>query len=314
MKAFHPFRRGLAVVFILIFLFSAGTLYWLTILSPRQSQQGFDAYKDLLIGSTASAPSSSAENHDTSAEPDAPLQILPKFALLAAENPYFAGWLTLPDSTLDVPVFHTPDNPDYYIKRAPDGSYSKYGSPYLAAENQLYPQSDILVMYGHNMEYDDVLFGQLNKLKSLDYLQAHPVFTFDTLYQAGQWKVLAVCRASTDELATFPYNRTTLTSEDDFWHHLYQFRIRSMFRIPDDGGPDDDYLMLSTCSYLYWGDRLVILARRLRDSECTDIDTSAYEKNPLQLWPDKYYTLDYVHASRPTDTDIRAGHDAYYFR
>jgi hypothetical protein len=92
-------------------------------------------------------------------------------------------------------------------------------------------------MYGHNMEYDDVLFGQLNKLKSLDYLQAHPAFTFDTLYQAGQWKVLAVCRASTDELATFPYNRTTLTDENDFRSHLYQFRIRSMFRIPDDGGP-----------------------------------------------------------------------------
>lgn len=40
-----------------------------------------------------------------------------------------------------------------------------------------------LVMYGHNMEDNDEMFGQLMKFKSFDFLNENPVFTFDTLYE-----------------------------------------------------------------------------------------------------------------------------------
>ncbi len=321
--------RSLLAVLLLAFLGGSSVLAYELLIAPARNASGIDQYKDLLYGSTASATSSelpttssgqaspdTPTSSDASSEPpvtSAPAELLDKFKPVLNLNNDTAGWLKIPGTNLDHPVFHTPDAPDYYNKRNPDGSFSKYGSLFLSADSSLSPQSKILVMYGHNMEYDDLMFGQLTFFKKFDFLKKHPTFTFDTIYREGQWKIIAVCRGNTGEMASFPYTNTGFVDEQQFNEHIYQARIRSMYYIPDDPKIDDSYLVMSTCEYLYWGDRLVIIARRLRDGESAEaIDTSAYQKNPVRLWPDKYYTMDYINATRPSDEAIQNGYEAFY--
>ena len=313
--------RSLFAILLMSFLGSGAVLAYELVIAPAQNQNTLNQYKDLLYGNTSSSVSSGQSvpdvpaSSDTSSEPSAtePLEVLDKFRPLLNRNEDTAGWLKIPGTSLDHPVFFTPDNPDYYLKKDPDGRFDKYGSLYIAGNCALSPQSQILVMYGHNMEYDDLMFGQLMLFKKFDFLKKHPTFTFDTIYREGQWKIIAVCRASKYETALFPYTNTGFVHEEQFNAYIYQARIRSAYYIPDDPRMDDSYLVMSTCDYFFWGDRTVIIARRLRDDESMDaVDTSAYQKNPVRLWPDRYYALDFITASRPSDEAIRDGYEAFY--
>lgn len=314
-----------------VFLSSCIMLLYQLVIAPAQNQSAFDQYKELMYPSSSADTSylssssslaassnpvgtSSTDTSDiTISEPPAMGAVLSKFEKLLALNEYTAGWLKIPGTDLDHPVFYTPHNQNYYLKRNPDGSYNKYGSLFLSKDSTLSPQAQIMVMYGHNMESDDRMFGQLNHYKTLSFLRQHPTFTFDTIYREGKWKIIAVCRAYTGELNRFDYDTTCFADADSFDAYIYQARIRSMYQIPDDPTLDDSYLVMSTCDYLYWGDRLVVVARRLRDGESSDqIQTDAYRKNPVQLWPDKYYTLDYVKATRPSDDALQSAYNAFY--
>lgn len=317
-------RRGrilLRIVFFValaVFLISGGMLLKELVIEPYQNQKELEKYRDLMKpASTSSAQTESKKpaesTESTTSTESAPAEILESFRALYEMNADIAGWLTIPDTELDHPVFYTPDDQNYYLKRDPDGSANKYGSLYLSSGSTLEPQAQVMVMYGHNMEQDDRMFGQLNKFKQLSFLQEHPTFTFDTIYRTGEWKIIAVCRASTDEMNVFPYNMTQYDSADAFNAFIKQARVRSMYRIPDDVNETDSLLVLSTCDYLFYGDRLVVIARRLRDGETAEtIDTARYERNDVMLWPEVYYSLSYATTTKPTDEETERAYTQYY--
>ena len=86
-----------------------------------------------------------------------------------------------------------------------------------------------------------------------------------------------------------------------------------MYRIADDVAFGDSLLVLSTCDYLFYGDRLVVIARKLRPGESAEtIDTSVYEENDMMLWPDVYYSLSYATSTKPSDEAIAQAYLKYY--
>ena len=51
--------------------------------------------------------------------PSAP-SILPRYAFLAEKNKDLFGWVRIAGTKLDYPVMYTPEEPEYYLRRAFD--------------------------------------------------------------------------------------------------------------------------------------------------------------------------------------------------
>lgn len=325
-------RKIMMGVALAVFLFSGGMLLVQTVILPAQNRGTINKYQDLFqngasssttasTGTTSSPGPVTSQTETTSSTGSAssgeeerfPTEILDKFRPVLEANDDIGGWLIMPDTELNHPVFYTPEHWDYYLTRDADGNYNKYGSLFLSRTSTLAPQAQVMVMYGHNMEQDDLMFGQLNKYKKLSFLQTHPTFTFDTLYQEGTWKIIGVCRASTGEMNRFNYDTTDYPTEEAFDAFIKEMRKRSMYRIEDDVTAEDSLLVMSTCDYVFFGDRLLVVARRLRADETAEsVNTGNYQVNEVMLWPEVYYGLSYVNATRPTDEQIEQGYLDYY--
>ena len=316
-RAVDMIIRVVLIISVAAFLFSGWKMLDELVIEPGRNKKGLEEYREMRptassrTNPVSSAPPAESKTESGAETESAPAEILPSFAELYAANPDIGGWLTIPDTELDHPVFYTPMNQNYYLARDPDGSPNKYGSLFLSSFSTLDPQAQVLVMYGHNMENDDLMFGQLNAYKKLSFLKEHPTFTFDTVYREGEWKVIAVARASTNELNIFPYNCTQYDTDEEFYAFIRQARLQSMYHIDDDVTPSDSLLVMSTCDYLYFGDRLVIVARRLRDGEGA-VDTARYEVNNLMLWPATYYTLSYTTGTRPGNEALANAYRDFY--
>ena len=319
---------------LLVFLISGGMLLYESVIEPWINRGNIDDYQQLYPGaqsSSSAAPSSkppvssdkpadgmSSDEAVSSEPPVSSEEVLPDkpldtFEALLEKNKDTAGWLIMPGTELNNPVFYTPWEQDYYLKRNPDGSANKYGSLYLSAGSTLNPQAQVMVMYGHNMEWDDLMFGQLKKYMKLSFLKAHPTFTFDTIYRMGEWKIIAVCRASTLELNEFTYTVTNYPTEQMFNTFIHEARLRSHFYIDDDVTANDKLLVMSTCGETFFRERIVVVARRLRDGEsAADVSVDRYRENKVMKWPDMYYELDYVKDTPPTDEEMEQGYRDFY--
>lgn len=302
-------------VALAVMLGSGGMLVYELVIIPGQSHKSIQGFQDIYSRPSTPSQQPTPTESDAVSVPEADPTVLPEFAPLLEKNDDIAGWLTIPNTSVDFPVFWTPENQNYYLRRDADGNSNKLGSLFLSAGSTLQPQAKALVVYGHNMEDNDEMFGQLLKYKKLAFLKENPVFAFDTKYRRGEWKIIAVCRGSVaprDEGAFYYYNTDygTKASFDDF---IRNARTRSLFRIDDDVNFDDSLTVFSTCEYNFWGDRFVIIARKLRAGESADsVSTANYAVNPVVLMPDSYYALDYIRETAPSKEAINRNYEAFY--
>ena len=302
-----------------VFVFASVMLLVDGVILPMRNQAVLDDYRDLLnqpviLPGTSEPVTSGTTSGGEEIQVDnlrAEDGTLLKFQALLNANKDFAGWIKVPNSSLDHPVFYTPDDQDYYLKKNPNGEYDKYGSLYMSAGSTLNPQAQAMVIYGHNMEDDDLMFGQLTKYLKSDFLAQNPYFTYDTIYNTGEWKIISVCYASADyEKNGFYYPRNSFSSEEQFNKFIWQCRIRSLYYIEDDVSYDDSLLILSTCGGRFWGERIVVVARKVREDEKVDIENYKFEKNTVNFLPLEYYET--YKKTRPSSKDIIAKYCQFY--
>ncbi len=216
-----------------------------------------------------------------------------KFKDLLAVNEEVKGWITIPDSNINYVVMQSgKDDPEYYLTRDIERKELKAGSLFIDAKGSVENESMNLTIHGHNMTSTDNMFHSLMKYKELDYYKERPVFSFDTIYQTGRWKIFAVfiTNGGSEKEPLFDYTRADFENASDFMNFVYQLRIRSMYQIDTvDVNENDRLLTLSTCSYEVKNYRTVIAARRIRDGEDPTIDTDRVTVNPEPLYPYTYY-------------------------
>lgn len=183
---------------------------------------------------------------------------------LHKENHDLIGWLSIPE-VLDLPVVYK-DN-SYYLKRDFHKQKNNAGTIFLDVHHRFAAQTQNLLLHGHNMK-DGTMFGRLTQyLSGVDYVIHHPFIQFDTLWKEEQYVIFAVLRVSldvNDERFFNYFSYPTFPSDQAFEHFVRQAQLRSEYAIPLSVKPDDALLTLSTCLD---EDRLVILARRLREGE-----------------------------------------------
>lgn len=212
-----------------------------------------------------------------------PAGMLPEFYALYDKNPDVKGYIKIPGTKVDYPVVQSTDN-DYYLHHTFDKVVDGHASLFLDYRNSLKPQSTNLIIYGHNMA-DGQMFGQLNFYQKIDTLSESSVITFNTLYGDYKWKVFAVFMTNTDTKLghVFDYLKTDFNSDTDFNAFVNEAKARSMYNIPVDVKSGDKLLTLSTCAYELpdGAERLVIMARRVRDGESTAVGAATVNNSSV---------------------------------
>ncbi|MCR5782394.1 MAG: sortase [Clostridia bacterium] len=227
-----------------------------------------------------------------------PQGIQQKFIDLYQQNSDLVGWLTVPETCIDFPVYQTDDN-SYYLKHDNYGSYTKYGAIFLDEYCDYVGLSKNTTLYGHHFEDNELIFAEIEHYDELDFYKARPVIEFDTLFRDYKWKVFAAFRTNgTDEgdngyLFYYPAADMTDASFTEFYNEIMQ---RSYLKTSVDVIATDKILTLSTCTYFFdrgsaQNARFVLMARLVREGESENVDTSSASVTENVRYPQLYYDV-----------------------
>lgn len=284
----HRFFQILPFLFFTVFLLNAGLLAR-ELAACRQQQKAFDQlaarFPPLVPGSSSaiSSPAASRENASVPdfSTPDAPLlpetasparwkawwekqaeSRFPVYQALLQENPHMAGWIHIENTSIDYPVCHTPNQPDYYLHRDFQGKKSSGGTPYLDSSCRLKEPRTNLLIYSHHMK-NGSMFAPLLHYTDPGWRQKHPYIQFDTVDSAASYEVAAVLLLN-DGGSSFPWQQLLFPDSraafDEAWtaarkNCFYSTKINLTF--------EEELLALVTCEYTQKNGRLMVVARKI---------------------------------------------------
>ena len=213
--------------------------------------------------------------------------------LLLKENSDFKGWITVPNTKIDNPIYQT-DNNDFYLTHNQQKQKSVYGALFFDCKNVI-TESETdknLVIYGHHMK-NGSMFANLTKYKQLSFYKQNPTIEFSTLYKKGTYKIYAafVLNASKADDNDYIYNisRKSFIDDDDFDSWVNEARERSLINTGVDVKNGDNIITLVTCTYDFDNARFVVMARETREDEESSVNTSKATANPSPRYPKRWY-------------------------
>lgn len=234
-----------------------------------------------------------------------PLPVMSTYEEQYELNNDLIGWITVDGTPIDYPVVQAEDN-FYYLDKDINHEYTKNGSIFADYQCEFTTRTRPanIILYGHNMvtgpsfakltTYDPRYKGRAPSLEQ--YITA-PTVKFDTVWEEGTYKIFGVMFVNTKEEhgEVFRYYRQRkITSEEEFYTYIAKIMDRSLFYTDVDLEYGDELLTLSTCYYPYGtisDTRLVVFARRVRDGESAEVDTSKAYLNSDPLYFDALYQL-----------------------
>ena len=259
----NPLRISMGLLSLLLSTVLAASLWMIcTELWGRQQEQ--NAFDQLTLLVMPSEPEESVASIPTglptatigtdSTEPEpAKRNLVPLFE----QNRDCIGWLSIPGTTLDYPVMHTPDVPLKYLRQDFFGNRSQSGVPFLDWRCTL--NDDNLIIYGHNMNAG-TMFAGITAYTDAAYRDAHPVIEFETDQGAILYTVFAVVRLrKTDRWYSF----LRTEDEDSFCRAIADIRSRALYDTGITPIHGQQMLTLSTCYGSHDDDRLVVIGVNL---------------------------------------------------
>jgi len=281
-------------------------------------RRGVDSQMSEMQSAYSKDETSSEEQSEPSGS-DVSYEVNSRFNDLLAQNPDTVGWLEVEGIGYDGAVVQK-DN-SYYLTTDFYGNSSSYGAIFASQYNNLDPNKeksnimngqyirdpslntkgadDNIILYGHNLllvdaanddHSNDRMFNNLVKYRRLDFFEQYPFWTFDTLWEDGDWVVVAVFIANTESEhgEPFLYNTMrTFASDADKQTFIDEVMKRSLILTDTDVSVSDRFLTLSTCDYDFSDERCVVVARKLREGETKeDLTGRKVWLNESPLMPD----------------------------
>lgn len=296
-------RKVILIAAVFTFIFSGVKLIRVTFLDREIYNNEIDELRNLYH--QFDLLDDDDDTNTTDSNPYGDDGIKSKWRELYSRYPNLVGWIRVSFSKwIDLPVFQPPaSDPNYYLYRDFKGEDNRYGSLFLDTRSSQGVNSKNIIIHGHHMN-DGSMFADITKYQYMDYYSKSPTITFNTIYNDAEWKVISVFKTNTlsEHGEFFNYLVGEFSSSSDFLNYVYQVRERSVINMPVDVNENDQLLTLSTCSYEFTDFRTVVVARRVRDGETTDVDTSRayYESNPV--YPEVWYK--YNSGTRPVLTSF----------
>ena len=294
-------RKIILILAICTFIVSSYMLLTILVIEPAENDRKTNDIKGLLVSTTE------GEDKNTRKPKDGSGGVLADFAKLLEANPDTVGWIKVPNTVIDYVVVQSSDedDPEYYLYRDFYGDYSKYGTVFMDYRSAL--DSKNMILHGHHMQ-DGRMFANIINYSELDFYKSTPTFTFNTLYEKSEWKIISVLKTNTLEEhgPFFNYLRGSFSSDYDFLNFVYELRERSIIDCPVDLNENDTLVTLSTCTYDFEDFRFVVVARKVRDGEDASVDVSKAKYNPDPVYPQVWYNT--YGGTRPETTSFQ---DAY---
>lgn len=214
-----------------------------------------------------------ATEPETQPETTAPAEtepvILENLRELYEQNSDLAGWLRIDDTVVDYPVMYTPENDEKYLRADFEGNYATAGCLFIKGTCSLEPESDNLIIYGHNMR-NGSMFHTLLNYKNKSYWEEHPTIMFSTLYEEREYEVLAAfydrVYYSYEDVFKF-YKFVDAEDEADFNNAIANYEKKAIYDTGVNAEYGDRLLTLITCSYHTKNGRFVVVARQTVDKE-----------------------------------------------
>jgi sortase B len=220
-----------------------------------------DTWPDWVVAYVAREQAEAA----AAAQAAQPPQILPAYVDLYAENSDLVGWLQVDGTQIDYPVLQNQDDSEYYLHRGFDKDYLYAGSLFLDINSDILLPSANFLIYGHNMK-NGSYFGQLPEYLDQLFCKQHPSFRFDTIYESGEYEVIAVVLTKiynqSDEVFKY-YKWGLIDNEEDFNYYVENMKALSVYDTGKTAAWGDQLVTLSTCYYQTDNGRCVVLGRKL---------------------------------------------------
>lgn len=297
-------RKTVLILSVITMIVSSGFLLETYVISPYLSKRQTQQTIQTKINSSTDTDWS--QTQDKYADIDFPEGMQLKYAALYAQNQDFVGWLKIAGTGIDMPVVQGEDNAEY-LKKNFLGEKSKYACVFADAANDIKDFDRNTILYGHNMRYDDLMFGMLIDFRTPEFYKTAPVIEFNTLYADRLWKIYAVFYSNSRNLQdngyVFNYIFKNLSSDEVFSSYIRELDSRKLYTTGVDILPTDKILTLSTCAYTFENARFVVVARMVRPGESPDVDLDAVTVNPNPRYPQAWYdrkrtTNPYANADR----------------
>lgn len=177
--------------------------------------------------------------------------MLPNLAPLHEQNPDLAGWLTIEGTVIDYPVMFRPDGDDYYLAHNFDGERDKNGSLLMQTGCDPSTPGTNVIIHGHNMK-SGKMFTPLMKYRDEAYFREHPAIRFDTLYEQGEYEIVAVFLSQVyrKSVNVFKYYQVfDMTTEAEFDEFYNNIKALALYDTGIDAEYGDSFTTISTCSY-----------------------------------------------------------------
>lgn len=191
--------------------------------------------------------------------------ILPEYQELYDINPELIGWLTIDETSIDYPVMQSA-HPDYYLTHDFYGNKNSNGTLVMDEHCDVYKPSRSLLIHGHNMK-NGKMFKALLSYASESFGMKHLTIRFDTLVDHREYQLVAAFYSKLyDEESEEEGFRYYVNVQDANSAAYFVNGLRSERRY-DTGvefGINDEYIVLSTCSYHVTDGRFVVVAKRVK--------------------------------------------------
>lgn len=274
MKKFGNFMKSnwhsflivvLGVVFCVSVFFVGKYIYG----SHKQSQH-FEELSQMVDSSREETRPTAVQTQpaETTAATEGPTvptepKMIKEYAEVHALNEDVAGWIQILGTKVNYPVMHTPEDPNFYLKRDFNHEYSDWGCIYAREECDLEEPSDNVTIYGHNM-IDCSMFGDLKEYEDRDFWQEHRLIYFDTLYEYHIYEIFAVFKTSASIGEGFSYHSMVdAADQEEFDRFVATCKELSFYDTGITPIYGDKLICLSTCEYTLENGRFVVAARRI---------------------------------------------------
>lgn len=191
--------------------------------------------------------------------------MLPEMAALYEQNPDVIGWIRIDDTKLDYPVMFTPDDEERYLRTDFDGNLNLAGLPFIDKDCSMDPESDNLIIYGHNMQ-NGTAFRTLMSYVNESFWEEHPTIYFSTLYEERTYEIIAAFYDRVyykyEDVFKF-YQFIDAEDEEHFNEAITYYKDNAEYDTGVTAEYGDRLITLVTCSYHVDDGRFVVVAREV---------------------------------------------------
>ena len=151
--------------------------------------------------------------------------VQPQFDELLADNSDIGGWIRIKGTSVDYPVMFTPDDPQKYLRKAFDKTYSICGVPFIGAGCSILPRSE---------------------------------------NESHRYKIFAAFPTDLESAKSIRcYDFINSVNESDFNDFIAKIKKASLYDTGVEVKYGDKLLTLSTCAYHTEDGRFLVIAKQI---------------------------------------------------